>query len=109
MICEPKMFANGRAFTDRIYTEVVCSLDSSPTIMVALSSTIMIALSSVLASVCRCFFKLQVCLLEAVYTSMLADVSQVEPVSNNSMLLILFVCIFDKTVHIVPYFHGFFC
>jgi hypothetical protein len=39
---------------------------------------------------------------------MLADVSQVEPASNNSMLLKLFVCIFDKTVHIVPFFHGFF-
>jgi hypothetical protein len=37
--------------------------------------------------------------------SMLADVSQVEPVMNNSMLLILFVCIFD-TPHIVPILHN---
>jgi hypothetical protein len=37
MIYGSKMFANGRAFTDGIYTEVVCRLDSSPTIMVALS------------------------------------------------------------------------
>jgi hypothetical protein len=54
------------------------------------------------------FFKLHVYLLEVVHTSMLADVFQVELASNNSMLLILFVCIFDKTVHIVPFFHGFF-
>jgi hypothetical protein len=47
-ICGPKTFANGRAFIDGIYTEVVCRLDSSPTIMVALSS--------VLTSVHRCFF-----------------------------------------------------
>jgi hypothetical protein len=39
--------------------------------------------------------------------SMLADVSQVEPASNNSMLLTLFVCIFD-TPHIVLFLHGFF-
>jgi hypothetical protein len=78
MICGPKMFANGRAFTDGIYTEVVCRLDSSPMIMVALWS--------VLTSVHR----------------------QVEPASNNSMLLILFLCIFDKIVHIVPFLHRFF-
>jgi hypothetical protein len=40
--------------------------------------------------------------------SMLADVIQVEPTSNNSMLLILFVCIFDKTVHIVLFLYEFF-
>jgi hypothetical protein len=87
-ICGPKTLANGRAFTDKIYTEVVFRLDSSPTINVS--------------------FKLQVYLLEAVHTSILADVSQVEPASNNSMLLILFVCIFDKIVHIVPFLHEFF-
>jgi hypothetical protein len=48
MICGPKMFANGRAFTDGIYTEVICRLNSLPTFMVALSS--------VLTSVCRPFF-----------------------------------------------------
>jgi hypothetical protein len=51
--------------------------------------------------------KLYVCWLEAVQTFMLADVSQVEPASNNNMLLILFVCIFD-TPHIVLFLHGFF-
>jgi hypothetical protein len=39
---------------------------------------------------------------------MLAYVSQVEPTSNNSTLLILFVCIFDKIVHTVIFLHGFF-
>jgi esterase/lipase superfamily enzyme len=39
--------------------------------------------------------------------SMLAVVSQVEPASNNSMLLTLFVCIFDAP-HIVLFIHGFF-
>jgi hypothetical protein len=100
MICRPKTFANGRAFIDGIYTEVVCRLDSPPMIMVALLS--------VLTWVHKVSFKLQVCLLEVVHTPMLADVSQVEPASNNSMLLILFVCIFDKTVQIVPFLHGFF-
>jgi hypothetical protein len=100
-ICGPKTFANGRAFTDEIYTGVVCRLDSSPTIMVALWSV----LTSVHTDVS---FKLQVCLLEAVHTSMLADVSQVKPASNNRVLLILFLCIFDKIVHIVPFLHRFF-
>jgi hypothetical protein len=59
-------------------------------------------------SVCTHFFKVQVCWLEAVHTSMLADVSQVELASINSMLLILFVCIFNKPVHIVPFLYGFF-
>jgi hypothetical protein len=39
---------------------------------------------------------------------MLTDVSQIESASNNSMLLILFVCTFDKIVHIVPFLYGFF-
>jgi hypothetical protein len=39
---------------------------------------------------------------------MLAGVSQVELASNNDMLLILFVYIFDKIVHVVLFFHRFF-
>jgi hypothetical protein len=48
-ICGSKTFANVRDFTDGIFTEDVCRLDSSPMIMVALSS--------VLTLVCRHFFK----------------------------------------------------
>jgi hypothetical protein len=83
MIYDPKTFANVGSFIDKIGTKIVCRLDSSPTIMVALSY--------VLTLFCTCSFKLHVCWLEAVHTSMLVDVSQVEPASNNSMLLILFV------------------
>jgi hypothetical protein len=38
---------------------------------------------------------------------MLADVSRVEPTRNNSMLLILFLCIFD-TPYIDSFLYGLF-
>jgi hypothetical protein len=79
---------------------IVCTLDSS--------SMVMVALSSVLTSFHTCSFKLHVYWLEAVHTSILVDISQVEPASNNSMLLISFICILDKPVHIVPFPHGLF-
>jgi hypothetical protein len=99
-IYDLQTFASLRASTDKIVTVSVCRLDLSPMIMVALSSVLTLFLTH--------SFKLHVCWLEAIHTSMLADVSQVKLTSNNSMLSLLVVCIFDKTIHIVSFPHGFF-
>jgi hypothetical protein len=89
-IYRPKVFANVRAFTDVIVTEIVCRWDSSPTIMVALSS--------VLTSFCTLFFKTTGILVGSsshvhatrCIPSWTNKQSQVEPTSNTSMLSILF-------------------
>jgi hypothetical protein len=51
------------------------------------------------------YFKLQICLLEAVH--MLADVSQVKTTNNNITVSILFIYIIH-TPHIALTIHGFF-